>query len=154
MKSVHRVELIGRLGVDPDVAASPSGVSLCIGWVVTEDTWHGRKGEFHEVAEWHRFVAWGRLGEDCCQYCVRGDVVYLDGRLNPRAWQDAGDRIHYVTEIVAQRIILLDRPSESPEGREEIYIPENVVRAAEPYAPPAGPDHFTLGELEWEGGTD
>src|SRR5262249_40094359 len=105
--------------------------------------WKDDTGTAYTAVEWHRIVAWARLAEDAHNFFVRGDLLYVEGHLTTRAWHDAIEQLHVVTELVADRWLLLHRDPDSPNQRDAIFIPGNRVRANEPYMPPTEPDLLT-----------
>ena len=133
-RSLNRVELIGRLGADPERFTSEAGLAVCTFWLVTEDLWRDATGSVYEAVEWHRVVMWDRLAEDCYNYYVRGDLLYIEGHLTTRVWQAARHQSHTVTELIAERSCCSDRDPQSPDQRDAIVIPANRVRVSEPYA--------------------
>jgi single-strand DNA-binding protein len=148
-QSLNRIELIGRLGADPKICSSEADLRVCTFWLVTEDLWKDQTGTVREAVEWHRVVTWDRLAEDCHNSFVRGDLLYVEGHLTTRAWHDTTQQSHTVTELVAERVILLHRDPQSPDQRDSIFIPANIVRENEPYMPPSQPDLLTQKKLSW-----
>jgi single-strand DNA-binding protein len=149
-QSLNRSELIGRLGADPEIFSSEADLRVCTCWLVTEDLWKDQSGSVHEAVEWHRVVTWDRLAEDCYNSFVRGDLLYVEGHLTTRTWQDTTQQSRIVTELVAERVILLQRNPQSPDQRDAIFIPANRERENEPYVPPAHPDLLTQKKLFWD----
>ncbi|OQY45083.1 MAG: hypothetical protein B6240_09330 [Desulfobacteraceae bacterium 4572_87] len=89
MASVNKVILVGNLGADPEVRYTPSGVAVANFSVATTETWKDKStGEKKEQTEWHKIVAWRRLGEICGEYLRKGSQVYIEGSLQTRAWED------------------------------------------------------------------
>jgi single-strand DNA-binding protein len=148
-QSLNRIELIGRLGADPEIFSSQADFRVCTCWLVTEDLWKDQTGAVCEAVEWHRLVMWDRLAEDCYNYFVRGDLLYVEGHLTTRAWQDTTQQSHMVSELVAERVILLHRDPQSPDQRNTIFISANSVRENELYMPPSYPDALTQKKLFW-----
>jgi len=109
-RSLNKVQLIGNLTRDPELKYTPSGTGVCTFGLATNREWTDSSGQKQESAEFHRIVAWGKLGEICSQLMTKGRKVYVEGRLQTRAWksQDGADR--QVTEIVIDEMILLDAP--------------------------------------------
>lgn len=107
MASVNKVILIGNLGADPEVRHTPSGKVVATLRLATTDQWTGKDGEKAERTEWHRVVAWGRLGEICGEYLHKGRQVYVEGRLQTRSWEDKDGNKRYTTEIVANAMQML-----------------------------------------------
>ncbi len=107
-KDLNRVELLGRLGADPELRLTDRGSALATFNLATSRRWKDAAGEDQEETEWSRCVAWGRLGEICGQYLRKGSRVYLDGRLRTRRWEDDHGTAHFTTEIILEEMILLD----------------------------------------------
>jgi len=107
---VNKVILIGNLGADPEVRYTQNGTAVANFNVATTETWtkDGTKGE---QTEWHRIVAFARLGEICGEYLSKGSKVYIEGRLQTRKWDDRDGNTRYTTEIVAREMKML-----SPKG--------------------------------------
>ena len=125
MASVNKVILIGNLGADPEVRYMPSGGAVATINVATHDSWKDKvTNEPQERTEWHRVVAWARLGEICGEYLVKGKQVYIEGKLRTRSWEDRDGNKRYTTEVLAQTMQMLgsagDRaPSEKEVGGKE-----------------------------------
>jgi single-strand DNA-binding protein len=116
-RSLNKVQLIGNLTRDPELKYTPSGTGVCTFGLATNREWTDSSGQKQESAEFHRIVAWGKLGEICSQLMAKGRKVYVEGRLQTRAWksQDGADR--QVTEVVIDEMILLDAPKgDRPDG--------------------------------------
>src|SRR3954452_20296482 len=103
--SLNRAELIGRLGADPELFSPAANLHVCTFWLVTEDPWKNETGDAYTAVEWHRIVAWARLAEDAYNFFVRGDLLYVEGHLTTRAWHDAMQQLHVVTELVVERYL-------------------------------------------------
>jgi single-strand DNA-binding protein len=105
---INKAILVGRLGSDPEVRYTPSGMAVANFNIATNEKWKDKgSGEMKERTEWHRIVAWGRLGEICGEYLAKGKMVYVEGRLQTRSWEKDGVT-RYTTEIVAQEMKMLD----------------------------------------------
>jgi single-strand DNA-binding protein len=108
MAGINKVILIGRLGSDPEVRYTPSGVAVANFSIATSEEWKDKdSGEKKERTEWHRIVAWRRLGEICGEYLSKGKQVYIEGRLQTRDWEDRDGNKRYTTEIVASDVQFL-----------------------------------------------
>ena len=126
MAAINKVILIGHLGADPELRYTPNGTPVANFRIATTERWINKQGERMESTEWHRIVAWGKLGEFCGQYLNKGKQVYIEGRLRTRSWEDKDGKKQWTTEIIAQRLQLLgklERPSTPPE---ELAAPEEV----------------------------
>ena len=117
---INKVILVGNLGRDPEIRYTQSGTAVANFTLATSERWKDRNtGEMQESTEWHRIVAWGRLGEICGEYLSKGRQVYIEGRLQTRSWEQDGVT-RYTTEVVAREMKMLgsregaERPSSSP----------------------------------------
>ena len=107
-RGLNKVMLIGRLGKDPDVRFTQSGMEVANFSVATSEGWTDKAtNEKKERTEWHRIVAFGKLGEICGKYLAKGKQVYIEGRLQTRSWEQDGVT-KYTTEIVANDMQMLD----------------------------------------------
>lgn len=130
MRGVNKVILVGNLGNDPEVSASSGGVTKIS--IATSESWKDKQtGEKRERTEWHRVVAFGRLGEIMAEYLRKGSQVYIEGKLQTNKWQDKNGNDRYTTEIIAQQMQMLGGKSGDSNKR-----PSNN----EP--PQPGPDDF------------
>lgn len=112
MAGINKVILIGRLGRDPEVKYTPSGATVANFSIATSEEWKDRDtGEKQERTEWHRIVAWRRLGEICGEYLRKGSQVYIEGKLQTREWEDRDGNKRYTTEIIAVNMQMLDNKS-------------------------------------------
>ena len=111
--SVNKVILIGRLGRDPEMRFTPGGLPVC-NMVIATSTYTGEGEGKEEVTEWHRVVAFGKLAEICGQYLSKGRLVYVEGRLQTRRWEDRNGNVRYTTEIIINNMQILDSKKEEP----------------------------------------
>jgi len=100
--------LIGRLGQDPEVRYTQSNTAVATLSVATSERYKDGNGEQQERTEWHRVVAWGRLAEICQQYLHKGSLIYVEGPLQTRQWEDNQGQKRYTTEIKALQMTMLD----------------------------------------------
>ena len=108
MSGINKAILIGRLGSDPEVRYTPSGVAVANFSIATSEEWKDKDtGEKKERTEWHRIVAWSKLGEICGEYLSKGRQVYIEGRIQTRSWEDRDGNKRYTTEIVATDVQFL-----------------------------------------------
>jgi single-strand DNA-binding protein len=117
MASVNKVILVGRLGKDPEVRSTPSGVTVAKFTIATDEKFTDRSGEKQERTEWHNIVAWNKLGEICGQYLRKGKLVYIEGSIRTDSWDDkeSGQK-KYRTEIIANAMQMLDRRGDEEGG--------------------------------------
>ena len=104
---LNKAILIGNLGRDPEVRYTPSGVAVANFSIATSEAWTNKEGERETRTEWHRIVAFGRLGEICGEYLSKGKQIYIEGRIQTRDWEDREGIKRYTTEIVANQMIML-----------------------------------------------
>lgn len=125
---INKVILIGRLGADPEIRYTPSGAEVATFRIATSEMWTNKSGEKEERTEWHRIVAWRGLAKICGEYLSKGKLVYIEGRLRTRSWEDRDGNKRTTTEIEATDMKMLgpvgeaDRKAKEPEAE---------------YAPPA-----------------
>ncbi len=100
--------LIGRLGQDPEVRYTQSNTAVATLNIATSERYKDGNGEYQEKTEWHRVVAWGRLAEICQQYLNKGSLVYIEGPLQTRQWEDNQGQKRYTTEVKALQMTMLD----------------------------------------------
>lgn len=114
MPALNRVQLIGRLGKDPESRFTPTGKKVAHFSLAVSNRWKSADGEAKEYTEWVNVEAWGRLGEVCQQYLHKGSLVYLEGRLKTDKYEDKGETKYY-TKVVALLMQMLDRkPEDEP----------------------------------------
>lgn len=113
MRGLNKVMVIGRLGRDPEMRYTPSGRPVTTFSVATSRTWTTSEGERKVETEWFNIVAWGSLAEICKQYLTKGQIVYVEGRLQTRHWDDNEGNKHTSVEIVANEMIMLSEKREA-----------------------------------------
>ncbi len=116
MAGVNKVILIGNLGRDPELRYTAGGQAVASFTLATSENWPDKSGERVERTEWHRIVAWGKLGELCAQYLSKGRTAYVEGRLQTRDWEDKEGNKRQTTEINAQTVQFLGGPRGSGDG--------------------------------------
>ena len=107
MGSVNKVILVGNLGRDPEMRYMPNGDAVANLSVATTEIWKDKAGEKQEVTEWHRVVFFGKQAEICGQYLKKGSLIYVEGSLRTRKWQDKDGQDRYTTEIRGERMQML-----------------------------------------------
>ncbi len=125
MPALNRVEIIGRLGKDPETRFTPKGSKVCAFSVAVDRRWRSAEGETKRETDWFNVEAWGRLGEICQDYLQKGRLVYIEGRLHTDQYEHEGEK-RYFTKVVARQMEMLDRKQEEEEpetaaGNEEEY---------------------------------
>ena len=107
MAGINKVILVGRLGKDPEMRYTPDGTAVANFTMATSEEWRDKNsGEKKERTEWHRIIAWRRLGEICGQYLTKGSQVYVEGKIQNRSYEQDGTT-KYITEIVASTVQFL-----------------------------------------------
>lgn len=104
---LNKCMVIGHLGADPEMRYTANGSAVTTFRVASSRTFNDSAGERREETEWFRVVAWNRLAELCAQYLVKGRLVYVEGRLQTRQWDDQQGQKRYMTELIAQEVKFL-----------------------------------------------
>lgn len=118
MASLNMVQLIGRLGKDPELRFSQSGQAIANMTLATDESYIGQDGNKVDKTEWHRLVAFGRQAELVEKYLRKGSLIYVQGALQTRKWQDQQGQDRYTTEVKLQRVQFLEKKgdNEQPNG--------------------------------------
>jgi single-strand DNA-binding protein len=106
---LNRVMIIGRLGQDPKISYTQSGNCVVNLSVATDESYKDSSGQKVERTEWHRIVVFGQAAEFCANYLAKGRLVFVEGRIQTRKWQDQNGQDRYTTEIVAARVLSLEK---------------------------------------------
>ena len=110
MSGLNKAMIIGRLGKDPEIRYTTGGLAIANFSIATSEEWKDKESnEKKERTEWHRIVAFGKLGEICGEYLSKGKQVYIEGRIQTRSWDDKDGNRKYTTEIVASDVQFLER---------------------------------------------
>ena len=115
--SLNKVILIGNLGQDPEARFTPQGTAVCNLSIATNESWKDQNGEMQDRTEWHRVVMYGRMAETATEYMKKGQMVYVEGRLNTREWEDQNQIKRRTTEIRCDNFTMLGKRSDSPNPR-------------------------------------
>ena len=113
---LNKAMIIGRLTRDPEARTTPGGQSVCSFSLATNFVWSDQQGQKQERVEYHNIVAWRKLADICAQYLKKGAKIFIEGRLQTRSWEDQTGQKKYRTEIIADNMIMLDRPGQSGYG--------------------------------------
>jgi single-strand DNA-binding protein len=105
--SVNKVILVGRLGKDPETRYTSSGQAVCNFSLATDETFKDRAGEKQKRTEWHKIVVWAKQAEIAQQYLHKGSLIYLEGRIQTRQWDDKEGQKRTTVEIVATNFRML-----------------------------------------------
>lgn len=140
MPGINKVIIVGNLGQDPEIRYMSDGTAVTNFSVATSETWKDKQtGEKREKTEWHRIVAWRKLGEICGQYLAKGRQVYVEGKLQTRSWEKDGIT-RYTTEIVATDVQFLGGRDDGG-GRPRQSAPSSNRMVDQGYPEPPMPDH-------------
>src|SRR5690349_12384637 len=112
MRGVNRVMLIGNLGKDPDVQFLEGNIAVAKFPLATTETFKDRSGKLISQTEWHTVVLWRGLAELAQKYLHKGSLVYIEGRLRTRSWEDKEGNKKFATEVVGDNLIMLDKRSD------------------------------------------
>ncbi len=130
---VNRVILVGRLGKDPEMRYTAGGAPVAHFSLATDESWKDQNGERQKRTEWHNIVVWNKLAETCNQYLSKGKMVYIEGRIQTREWDDKDGNKRRTTEIVASDMRMLERKSDGTPVAETAG--ERPAPAAKPMEP-------------------
>ncbi len=127
-RTLNKVMLIGNVGKDPEVNFTPSGVKVAVFRMATAETWKDKDGAVQEHTDWHSIVAWRGLADVVEKLVRRGSRLYVEGKIQSRSFEDRDGNKRYVTEIVAENLLLLDakkpdQPAPSAESEQHGDIP-------------------------------
>lgn len=121
---VNKVILVGRLGADPEIRYTQDGTMVTNLNVATNEQWKDKDGEKQQKTEWHRVVTFRKLAEICGNYLSKGSLVYVEGRIQTRSWDDKDGNKRFTTEVVASTMQMLDRKgqgADQPGGGANTY---------------------------------
>ena len=128
---LNKVTLIGRLGQNPEIKTLQNGQSVANFSVATSEKWTDRDGNKQEKTEWHKVVVWGKLAEICAQKLSKGQLTYIEGKLQTRKWNDQNEKAHYVTEIISDKVLFLSEPSKEPKPGHSQSAVDNFAAPSE-----------------------
>src|SRR3712207_4207228 len=106
-RTLNRVQLIGRLGGDPEMKVTSTGMQVTTFSLATNRQWQSKDGVTQEETDWHTIVAWDRLAQVCAEHLSKGRLVFVEGRIQYRSWESNGQKM-YKTEVVASDMLILD----------------------------------------------
>ncbi len=143
MRGVNKVVLIGNLGKDPDLQYLDGNIGVAKFPLATTETYKDKGGKLVSQTEWHTVVLWRGLAELAQKYLHKGSLIYVEGRLRTRSWEDKEGNKKFATEVVCDNLIMLEKrgdihnnhPKNLPSGE-----PENFTGEEPPAAPPLSED--------------
>ena len=118
MVSLNKVMIIGNVGTEPEMRFTPNGNPVTSFRVATNRVYTTPEGERRRETEWFAIVAWNKLAEQCNQFLTKGRLVYAEGRLHTRTWEGQDGQKRSRTEMVANRVVFLDRREAAPPSEE------------------------------------
>jgi single-strand DNA-binding protein len=136
-RSLNKVLIIGNLTRNPVLRNTSNGASVCTFGVATNATWRDSSGNVQERTEFHNIVAWNKLAEICAQLLATGMLIFIEGELRTRTWDDVNGVRHYRTEIKIDDMKLLDDKGKKGVGievakaekvEEEVAVPEEELK--------------------------
>ncbi len=124
MVGLNKMIVIGNVGTDPEMRYTPNGHPVTSFRLATGRSYTASDGERRQETEWFTIVAWNQLAEQCNQFLVKGKKVYVEGRLKSHTWTSTDGQTRFRNEIIANRVLFLDRsPREAP-GEDGEPFPE------------------------------
>lgn len=108
--NVNKALIVGRLTRNPESRTTPSGQMVCSFSVATSRTWKNSSGEKQEKTDFHNIIAWGKLAELCQTYLIKGQMVFIEGRIETRSWEGPDGAKRSRTEIVAENLQFGPKP--------------------------------------------
>lgn len=105
---INKAILVGRLGKDPEIRYTPDGTMVTSFRLATDESWKDKNGDKVQKTEWHQIVTYRKLAEICGKYLVKGKLVFIEGKIQTRTWDDKEGKKHYTTEIIANNMQMLD----------------------------------------------
>lgn len=128
---LNRAMIIGRLGADPELRYTQSGSAICRFRIATDESYTDKEGNRTERTEWHSITTFQRTAENCNQFLSKGSLVYVEGKLTTRKWQDQNGQDRFTTEIHAERVQFLERKQAEPQQAAPRPAPRRAVAPSE-----------------------
>lgn len=150
---VNKVTLIGNLGADPEVRRLESGVAVAKLRIATNENYRDKNGEWQTQTEWHSVVVWRWLAERAEQYLKKGNLVYIEGKLTSRKYQDKDGNEKYITEVVGNALRSMERREGTSGGYSSNFpsaadAPAVQQKTTTPTSTPAAPAPAEKGGTE------
>lgn len=128
---LNKAMIIGRLGADPELKYTQSGSAICRFRIATDESYTDKDGNRMERTEWHSITTFQRTAENCNKFLHKGSLVFVEGKLSTRKWQDQNGQDRYSTEISADRVQFLEsKQSEAPQAAQR-PAPRRTVAPSE-----------------------
>ena len=132
MRGINRVTLIGNLGKEPEVQYLEGNIAVAKFPLATTEQFKDKEGRMSSQTEWHTVVLWRGLAELAMKYLHKGSLVYIEGRLRTRNWEDKDKIKRFATEIVGDNLVMLDKRKDSVEVLSSPAHPDGVMTGAIP----------------------
>jgi single-strand DNA-binding protein len=145
--SVNKVILVGRVGRDPEVRYISSGAPVATFSVATDESFKSRNGEQQQHTEWHKVVAWNKLAEICGEYLTKGKLVYIEGSIRSRQWEDQSGNKRTSYEIIARNMQMLGSRADSERAGAGASRPAASPSQGSEERDDSGPDPSPEGEI-------
>lgn len=123
MSSLNKAMIIGRLGDDPEVRYTQSNTAVATLSIATSERYKDKQGEQQEDTEWHRVILWDRTAEVAQEYLKKGSLVYIEGPIQTRKWEDKNGVTRYTTEIKGLTMTMLESKNSSGGGGDAVPHP-------------------------------
>jgi single-strand DNA-binding protein len=141
--TVNRVILVGRLGKDPEIKYTPSGMAMASFSLATDESRKDAQGNRTQQTEWHNIVLWGKQAEIAGEFLKKGRLIFLEGRLQTRTWEDSsGGGQRHRTEIIGERFVMLGARTDNAEGAENVRT--STAQPTQAESPPRMDDEEDL----------
>ncbi len=127
--SVNRIILVGNVGKEPEIRYLDSGVALCKFPLATNEKYKNKNGENVKNTEWHNIILWRKLAEIAEKYVKKGDLLYLEGKISTRSYDDKEGNKRYITEVIVDNMKMLGK-RQGGEGAETDSYQEQTEEAA------------------------
>jgi len=118
--SVNKVVLVGHMGANPETRFTPSGTAVANFNIATNESRKNAEGEFVDHTEWHSCVLFGKRAEFAGEYLKKGQLIYIEGRLQTRSWEDDSGTKKYKTEVVGAEVTMLGKKTDVGGGSREV----------------------------------
>tara|TARA_B100000282_G_C31410542_1_gene344363 strand:- start:104 stop:508 length:405 start_codon:yes stop_codon:yes gene_type:complete len=107
--SVNKVIIVGNLGQDPEARFTAQGTAVTNLSIATNESWKNQEGQIQDRTEWHRVVLYGKMAETASEYMRKGSMVYVEGRLRTKEWEDQNQNKRKTTEVMCDNFTMLGR---------------------------------------------
>lgn len=109
MKGLNKVTLIGHAGDAPEVKLLSNQLKVAKLMLATNDSYKDEQGQLHTQTDWHTIIFWRSMADIAEKYIKKGSLLYIEGKLKTRSYEDEHGKKRYVTEVIAEELLLLDK---------------------------------------------